>query len=62
MTHEEGFVGGDVLHTYDVVAAFFDYLIHKQEGVAVGKQGTDLVVVHQRLKVGIVSGPVHPDA
>ena len=59
---EVGLVGGDVFDTDDVLLTHVYDLVDQQEGVAVGEQLADAVVVHQRRDVGVVNRRDHVHA
>ena len=54
MPHKEGFIACYILYAHDVVVAFIDDFVHKQEGVTVRKQLAYTVNIHKRLYRRIV--------
>ena len=56
MAYKERLVDGNILYTYDVVLTLVDNLVDHRKRVAVGKELTNAVDVHNRGNRGIVKG------
>ena len=59
MTLKEGFIGSDILDSYNIVGTNFNHFIYQLEWIPVRKQFADAVYIHDRRFIAVVYGSLY---